>query len=180
MSVVLKVKEGKMNIHQKYVSYCKKKSDINEHLPTLFKYAKECKHITEFGSRKFVSIWAFLKSNPDHLISYDIVQHKNLNEVKKQSELAEIEFTFYKQDVLDVTIEETDLLFIDTWHIYDQLIQELNIHSGNVRKYIILHDTTTFGEVGESKKSKKTYKGLNLAVNEFLDSNSNWRKKKFL
>ena len=34
------------------------RSDINEHIPTLLKYAEECDHITEMGVRKGVSLWA--------------------------------------------------------------------------------------------------------------------------
>ena len=39
-------------------------SDINEHLPTLRKYAEECDHITEMGVRWIVSTYAFLAAKP--------------------------------------------------------------------------------------------------------------------
>ena len=34
-------------INNYYSHYCEQKSDINEHMPTLYQYALECKHITE-------------------------------------------------------------------------------------------------------------------------------------
>ena len=75
---------------------------------------------------------------------------------------------------------ETDFLFIDTWHVYDQLIKELNMHSPKVKKWIALHDTETYGEKGETSpysiREKKEYLGLSYAVNEFLKNNINtWR-----
>ena len=33
-------------------------------------------------------------------------------------------------DVRTVAIAETDLLFIDTWHVYAQLKEELRLHAG--------------------------------------------------
>jgi hypothetical protein len=71
---------------------------------------------------------------------------------------------FHQADVLRVDIEETDLLFIDTWHVYGQLKEELRRHGGKVRKYIVVHDTTTFGQRGETEG----HAGLWPAVEEFL------------
>jgi hypothetical protein len=74
------------------------------------------------------------------------------------------EFAFLQKDVLWTEIEETDLLFIDRLHDYDQLAQELKLDAGKVRKYIVLHDTTTFAERGETEG----HRGLWPAVEEFL------------
>ena len=95
-----------------------------------------------------------------------------------------IDFTFIQADTLDPKfyIEETDLLFIDTWHIYRQLVQELRIHGNKARKYIILHDTTSFGEEDEGHWEEYSKlvgqvgekRGLWPAVMEFLDENPQW------
>src|SRR5262249_3549883 len=42
--------------------------------------------------------------------------------------------------------------------------EELRLHAGKVRKYLVLHDTTTFAERGETEG----HKGLWPAVEEFL------------
>jgi len=64
-------------IHETYVECCnEEKSDINEHLPTLKKYAEDCEHITECGVRGCKSSYAFaegLRGRPStKLIQYDI------------------------------------------------------------------------------------------------------------
>ena len=68
-------------------------------------------------------------------------------------------------------IEPTDLLFIDTFHVYQQLRRELELHADRVRRFIALHDTTTFGETGEHESSR----GLWPAIVEFLAGSSQWR-----
>ena len=72
------------------------------------------------------------------------------------------------------TCEPTDLLFIDTYHHYASLKQELAIHSPSVKKYIILHDTVAFGKRGEGNDTI----GLRAAVDEFLKDNPQWITEK--
>jgi hypothetical protein len=49
-----------IKIEKKYLKLCKKKSDINEHLPTLFEYATKCESVFETGVRSCVSSWALV------------------------------------------------------------------------------------------------------------------------
>jgi len=163
-----------------FTTLCKTPSDINEHLPTLRKYSEKCEHITEFGTRYVVSTWALLSGLPKKLICYDLctnlnmeIVNKNINSVRKKSEELGIFFDFIIGDVLEQNIEETDLLFIDTYHEYNQLKSELNMHSKKVKKYLIFHDTTTFGTFGETFKSLNTI-GIMPAINEFLSENKEW------
>jgi hypothetical protein len=160
-------------------------SDINEHMMALKNYASECSHITEMGVRSVVSTWAFLAANPKKLVSIDIVQCPIQMAAAAASD-AGIDFKFIIADTSDpkLEIEPTDLLFIDTWHVYDQLKQEFKLHANKAKKYIILHDTTTFGQMGEPNVSKLKidittgayipFKGLWPAVEEFLTENKNW------
>lgn len=171
-----RLKKPMKNIKQCYAVMCQRPSDINQLLPTIHKYALECSHITEFGVREVVSTWAFLAANPKTLRSYDIedcpVQYAESLAID-----AKINFKFQKQDVIDpkFEIEETDLLFIDTWHRYDQLKQELVQHAQKVRKYIVLHDTETFGLRDEEESNlEKQPQGLLPAIEEFLNENKNW------
>jgi len=162
-----------------YENQCSTPSDINEHLPTLLKYANECEHITEMGVRWVSSTWPLLLSNPKKMISYDIVTHPQINEVINLSNEYGINYSFIETDVLNIQIESTDLLFIDTLHTYNQLVCELDIHSNKCSKYIILHDTTYFGEVdeiiyehasNEIKNIETKKQGLWNAVLDFLDT----------
>ena len=155
----------------KFNQLCITPSDIFEHLPTLKRYAFQCDHITEMGVRGIVSTWAFIVGNPKRMISYDINHPSksgaDINQVYSNS--GSTNFEFIEADILTVDIEETDLLFIDTFHVYRQLKRELELHSSNVNKYIILHDTQTFGYIGEDGGE-----GLRKAVTEFLNDNKYW------
>lgn len=159
-----------------------KSIDIYEHLETLKKYGSECEHITEMGVRWGASTLAFIQANPKKLVSYDIKptieSDTIINESKKY-----LNHHFIIGDTLSVSIEQTDLLFIDTLHTYNQLFSELNLHADKVRKYIILHDTTTFGRIDEQiyehasqliKTRETTKKGLRTAMEDFLNENENW------
>lgn len=159
-------------------------SDINEHFDALLKYGSECKHITEFGVRKICSTWAFLAAKPNKLISYDLKDPSffggDLSEVINATKEANINFEFKEGDSTKITIENTDLLFIDTWHTNDQLSLELKLHAHNVNKYLIFHDTSTYEWIDESFNHVNSWDqtfiggGLWTAIKNFLLINNNW------
>ena len=156
-----------------YNQKCQIRSDINEHLPTLKKYAEECEHVTEMGVRWVVSTFAFMMGKPKKLISIDLDPvEKHGIKTEDLVELANsvnVDFTFIVGDTTEIEIEETDFLFIDTLHTYGQLKKELELHANKSKKYIGFHDTTTFAQVGEYQEV-----GLWLAIEEFLIANENW------
>ena len=136
-----------------YKQLCETTSDINEHLPVLAELAKDCKHITEMGVRSCVSTWAFIEGmNGGKLVCIDI-EHPSFythqggdisfEKAKQACEKKGIELQFVKASTLDIKIEPTDLLFIDTLHTGEQLKQELKLHAGKAKKYIVFHDTTS-------------------------------------
>jgi hypothetical protein len=134
-----------LTIEDKYVQLCTTPSDINEHLPTLRKYASECSSIVEMGVRAIVSTWALLAGMPRKMLSIDIVNPNdigaNLQEVYSACAGPGIEFTFIKSNTFDIVIGECDLLFLDTLHTYEHVKKELALHGNKARKYIIIHDT---------------------------------------
>ncbi len=175
-----------MNINEKYNVLCNTPSDINEHLPILKKYATDCDVVVELGVRWVVSTYAFLAARPNKLISVDIKHPSEwgadnaLEEVKSYANELNIDFNFIQDSSLNVKLPNHDLLFIDTWHCYRQLLSELNLHHSNVSKYIILHDTTLFEFVdetayGESGTGDEV--GLWPAVEKFLSENPEWSIK---
>lgn len=147
--------------------------DIKEHLPTLSKYAAECYHITEMGVRSVVSTWAFLAGYPKRLVSYDIEYHPNIEKALHVAHEAGIDFDYILKDVLQTEIEETDFLFLDTFHVKSQVSSELNLHAPKVRKYIGFHDTTSFEFRGEDGSEN----GIWPAIQEFLDEHPEWKIK---
>ena len=172
-------------------------SDINEHIPTIIKYGKECNHITEMGVRGICSTWGWLASNPDKLITYDLENPSKwggkIEDVYDTAQDVGVDFKFTEADVLKVEIEETDLLFIDTLHVRNQLKAELMLHASKVRKYLCFHDTTSFEFKDEIPKEKQPdyswilnkvsdEMGLWGVIEEFLDENKNtWKiKERFI
>jgi hypothetical protein len=162
------------------------RTDINEHLETFKRYSQECDIVIEMGVRGIVSTWGFLSGRPKKLIGIDISHPAefggNLGEVYRLSEENNVEYEFRKQSTLECEIEECDLLFIDTWHDFLQLKKELFRHHSKVKKYIILHDTVSFGFSDESfyddysniRKDTNLPKGLNPAIDEFLSYRREW------
>jgi hypothetical protein len=145
-------------------------SDINEHLPVLKSYAEQCEHVTEFGVRDIVSTWGLLAGKPKKLISYDIkLPGGDVYAVRAVASAVGVKWEFVLGSTLEVEIVETDLLFIDSLHTYEQLKAELERHSEKVKKWIILHDTVAYGTVGENGD-----KGLWPAVEEFVVAGK-WR-----
>lgn len=170
-------------IEKRYMELVETPSDINEHLPILREYSKKCNHITEMGVRVPTSTWAFLSSLPNKMISYDIVNAPGIDDVKSIANEYHLDYRFIIDDVLQIDIEQTDLLFIDTLHTYNQLNSELKLHSHKVNKYIVLHDTVTYGFIDEQiydhasyhiKSIDKSKSGLRYAISEFLNQNPDW------
>jgi hypothetical protein len=158
-------------ITEAYTLLCNTPSDINEHLPTLKSYAEGLQHVTEMGVRTIVSTYALLAGKPKEMVSIDINNIDCSSVLKMAGKTTK--FKFVQGDTRHIEIDKTDLLFIDTYHNYDQLKIELSLHSSKVRKYIIMHDTSTFATVGESYDGIPK-KGLALAISEFLEENRNW------
>jgi len=97
--------------------------------------------------------------------------------------------SFEEASDLECPLKETDLLFIDTWHVYGHLKRELAYWHGHVKKFIILHDTTVDEVNGETlrlgddpvKQSvasgipvEEIIRGLGPAVTEFLADHPEW------
>ena len=161
-------------------------SDINEHLETFKRYAEECETVIEMGVRGIVSTWGFMMGKPKKLVGIDFDHPQNwgsdINEVYRLAQENNIEYEFRLQNTLTCDIEECDLLFIDTWHDYLQLKQELYRHHSKVKKYIIFHDTVSFGfknellyeDYSSDRKETNLPKGLVPAIDEFLSKNDDW------
>lgn len=138
-------------LEEAYQEACSTKSDINEHCPLLRSIASQYEHLTEFGMRSGVSTTAFLAASLEgklkRVISYDI--HTLTSTASRLSSLAPDIFKFIQASSLTTSIEETDVLFIDSNHRYNHLMKELTLHHTQVKDTIILHDTVLFGKHGE-------------------------------
>jgi len=163
-----------MTLHE-YLVEAKKPSDINEHLDILMEYGNRCKKIVEFGVRwADGSTIAFLNTNKDIIVeSYDIVNtvEKRIKDLTACTKKEKKPWTFVLKSSLEADID-TDMMFIDTFHVYDLLKSELSRHCDHVHKYIAMHDTTLFAYRGEDGS---TGKGLMTALTEFLNEHPEWK-----
>lgn len=188
-------------IQIQYDLLCSAPSDINEHLSTLYKYAAKCETIFETGVRGCVSTWALAlgllhNNSSNKKILLNDITPCNIDYFLQCAKKSQICVQYIWEDNLKLRLtEHYDLIFIDTWHIYGQLIRELNNFSKNISKYIILHDTAIDGIQGECKRqgghnSHKSSdalskdlgwpvedfeKGLLPAIQKFLSENQNWK-----
>jgi len=169
-------------------------SDINEHLPVLRNYASKCSHITECGVRFVVSSWAFavgLLNRPGtRLVQVDPSNHPSIGVFGQMAAECGLDVLYLQASDLECPMEETDLLFIDTWHVYGQMKRELARWNRSVRKYIIMHDTTVDEWLGESLRGgglniqeesmtsgfplSEICRGIWPAIEEFLQEHPEW------
>lgn len=150
-------------------------SDINEHMAVLYNYARKSVSVTELGVRSVVATWAFLRGAKVYR-GYDMFEHPNMKIIPMVHDNAKIIIA----DVLEVDIDETDFLFIDTFHTETQLKGELARHADKARKFIGFHDTFTYALIGEAPyegmggRGVDCGKGLRGAIDEFLLNNKQW------
>lgn len=173
-------------------------SDINEHLPTLYRYATNCESIIELGVRGCVSSWAFTygllhNNKPVKKLLLNDIEPCDISELLRATKNLNINIGYNWINDLHMNIDENvDLTFIDTWHVYGQLKRELDKFSKITNKYIIMHDTTVDEIYGETIRNgwnanKQSIEsgfpvneincGLMRAITEFLSANTNWRVK---
>ena len=152
-------------------------SDINEHMEILKSLADEVSHVTEMGTRTGVSARAFLASDVT-LRAYDLFLNSRVQKLFKLAKEEGKDVEYIQANVLDVEIDSTHLLFIDTWHCYDQLLAELKLHAPKVKKYIAFHDTQTYGTCSEKFMGRIGSNGLLPAIIHYMiDNPKKWQFK---
>jgi tetratricopeptide (TPR) repeat protein len=119
---------------------CLEPAASNEHLPALHELARECPHITALGTHGRAGL-ALLRAQPKKLVYYDLVHSPEVDPL--QAMAGETEFVFHKADGLQADIEDTDLLVLDAQATAEPLAEALHRHAGRVRRYLVLHGTTT-------------------------------------
>lgn len=183
----------KFELQQKYDFASQNSSDINEHVPTLHRYAKECSSVVELGVRSMVSTWGILKglseSTSDHPsyvgVDIDLPPYGTLALARNLAEANGINFTFIHANDMDIEIDPTDMLFIDSLHTYCHLTYELETFSPKVNKYIAIHDTTFSNETIDGpgyegdyseypSEYDRTKRGLWPAIVDFLERHPEW------
>jgi hypothetical protein len=157
-----------MDFEKEYQDACARDTDIHEHLPVLSELTSQCTHVTELGVGWAQSTRAFLRHDIE-LHSYEFMPQPGIREFFEEAKNAGRNVTLHIDDTRKIEIAETDLLFVDSLHIYEQVQKELELHANKARKYIGFHDTTTYADNGEFGG-----KGIWPAIQEFIDSHTEW------
>jgi cephalosporin hydroxylase len=158
-----------MDFENEFREYCITKSDINQHLPWISEIAEKCKHATELGAGQARSSRAFLRHDIE-LHSYDYKMYDDVVEYFERVRAAGRNATLHIENTLEANIAPTDVMLVDSYHSYDQVMGELKLHAPKVRKYIFFHDTTLYEHRGQCGE----YRGVWDAVQEFLNKNPDW------
>jgi hypothetical protein len=144
-------------------------TDMYEHLPWVSEIASECKHVTELGVGWGESTRAFLKHNIE-LHSYEFAPWPEIYKLFDDAKKSGRNVTLHVEDTRQTQIAETELMLVDSYHSYEQVKAELDLHASKVSKYIFFHDTTLNEFVGSGGEQ-----GIWPAIQEFLDSHPEWQ-----
>ena len=185
--------DDKLELKRQYDFARQAPTDIYEHVPVLCSLSRECSTVVEIGLRTMVSTWGLLQGlseNPAPSRSYlgidlNSPPRATLEHAKYLAESNGIDFDFWQANDKDITIEATELLFIDTLHTYCHLTYELEKFSPVVTKYIAMHDTSApWGELDDNQyegdyseypaEYDRTKRGLWAAVEDFLKRHPEW------
>lgn len=144
------------DLADEYERLCTTPSDIYLHLPRLAAMVAElhAQHVIELGTRSGVSTVAFLhalESTGGRLTSVDIDAPPALEHDR---------WTFVQSDDLNPalipTLEQADIVFIDTSHTYEQTLAELRVYRWLVRPggRIVLHDSQLEHPMGAPRRPR--------------------------
>lgn len=149
------------SLEELYARRCMTPHNIDKHLPMLRHFARQCESVTELGSDIGFSTTAFLAAKPKRLLCVDVFIRPELREVLKWADKGTRVQVIQDSSLEIDPVPETDLLFIDTEHTYEQVAGELAIHAASARKYIIFHDIVSFPCIVP-------------AIREFLNEHPEW------
>jgi SAM-dependent methyltransferase len=150
-----------------YDRLCRIPSDIVDHLPRFYEMvtSRNVKHVIELGTRSGVSTIAWLHAlaqTGGKLTSVDIDQRPAIGD--------HAHWSFIQGDDCDPKImaqlEPADVVFIDTSHLYDHTLRELNLYKRLVKPggLMVLHDTMLEQPIGAPPSPRFP---VRVAIEEF-------------
>lgn len=145
-------------------------TDIVEHLPLLRTLGARHPRVVELGFRTGVTASNFLSSGNTTVESWDIEDCSRA--VTELTRLCPGRFVFHQQDSRQAEPFEHDLLFIDSEHTAVCCAAELALWAPHCTGVIAMHDTETYGKVGDHGGP-----GLLAGIENFLKAHHEWRTR---
>ncbi|MHC4091684.1 MAG: hypothetical protein ACYSVY_15690 [Planctomycetota bacterium] len=153
-----------------YEYYAKQEGDFSSHFPMIAALAQNCDHVTDLGNRDY-DLAALAGGQPKRIVSYNMAQQSaiywRLEGLAKKNK--DFSVLIRHNDSLECNIEETDLLFIKTYHTAERLGAELARHAHKVRRYIVVVATEIYG-----RRAADGTPGLKTALIDFMHKNPEW------
>jgi hypothetical protein len=121
-------------------------ADIKEHIPTLRKLAEGAGSVLDIGSR-VLSTLAFAES-ADTVVHFGALSTADVERINGLAEGSGAMVHGKSVKWQDTPKESFDIVFIDTDpHEYGQVLAQLDTYGQYSKRYIVLHDTTSFPSV---------------------------------
>jgi len=131
-------------------------TDYHEQHAAIEKYLQSGDTYMELGTHQGSTAARAMLNNPKKVILVDISMEKYNKFLRPIAESYcsqnNIELVVHECSSIDSEcVHKTDILLIDSLHHRNHMQKELNLHGGNVSKYIIVHDTSVInGRANES------------------------------
>lgn len=121
---------------------------MTAHLERIRHLATGLPHACEFGVKHGASSAALLMGAA-RVTSYDIEATASARRLEQLAPW----WAYHIADSRTIRLPECELLLIDSLHTFDQVHTELQLHADRVRRYLVFHDTITFGSIGADGES---------------------------
>ena len=144
------------------------RSDINEHLESVYQHTKGCNVAVSLGVSRGYSAFALMLGCHNHITVDPNPNPEALNFLNDY--FGSKSKVIIQETSQPIDLEEFDVLFIDYIHTADCVEKEIKAHAHKAKKFIIFHDTWTFGDTGEDGKE-----GIKKPILDFLLKNEDWR-----
>lgn len=167
-----------------YKAHCAANTAISPHLPRLRSLAQGLDVAVEFGVKRGASSSALLLGAAV-VLSYDVVATAQARELQA---IAGPRWHYVIEDSRKADVPACDLLFVDSLHTFQQTKAELEAHADKAGRFLVFHDTITFGSVGakgESGEHSWQYMrgqscptsclGIRPAIDELMIRDLSWR-----
>ena len=128
----------------------------------------------ELGVKHGASATALLLGCNGDVWGFDIAMTP---EARRLGELAGNRWHYVIGDSRTADVPDCDLMFIDSMHNYEHVRAELEAHADKVSKYLVFHDTITFGSFGAVDESGRTVEGvlgIRPAIDELMMRDQTW------
>lgn len=149
--------------------FCDNPRDLDKHLGFMRELALQVGSVCEFGKRQ-ESLAAWVVAGVGRIESHNAEQKAEYQALVEIFKEGGGEITVDNRPALAVeSIQETDLLWLDTVHHYDRTRGELQKFAKSVTRYIVVRGTGEFGFNAEGGGP-----GMFGALREFVDENPEW------